>query len=223
MKPKQAAGEAAAALVEDGMLVGLGSGSTAACFIDALGRRVAAGLRITAVASSVASAEQAVALGIEVVDTIDRAIDLTVDGADEIDPKLDLVKGLGGALLREKVVAAASARMVIVATEDKLVDRLGRGPLPVEVLPLLHETTAWRLDALGLKPVLRQGSAGGPFVSDNGNVILDCTVPRRRSAARLASVLEAIPGVLGHGLFLGMASLALIADDSGNVRELHRA
>jgi ribose 5-phosphate isomerase A len=221
MNPKAAAGEAAAALVEDGMLVGLGSGSTAACFIDALGRRVADGLHITAVSSSVASADQARALGIDVVERVDRVIDLTVDGADEIDPQLDLVKGLGGALLREKIVAAASARMVVVATEDKLVDRLGRGPLPVEVLPFLWETTAWRLDALKLRPVRRGGDAS-PFVSDNGNFILDCTVPRRRSAARLAPVLEAIPGVVGHGLFLGMASLALIADSDGRVRQIHR-
>jgi ribose 5-phosphate isomerase A len=217
---KQAAGERAAKLVTDGMVVGLGTGTTARWFIDALGRRVRNdGLRISAVATSVASGEQARELGIPLLDRV-TSIDLTVDGADEIDPALNLVKGLGGALLREKVVAAASRRMVVVATEDKLVPRLGRGPLPVEIVSFLWETTAAQLIAAGLAPVRRmQGEQ--PFITDNGNWILHCRVPpRRRSIARLATDLDAVPGVVGHGLFRGMASMALIADDAGGVREL---
>jgi hypothetical protein len=138
MIPKQAAALRALEEVHDGMLLGLGTGSTARYFIDGLGERVRAGLRVTAVATSRASAEQAVGYGIELVESVAREIDLTVDGADEIDPDLNLVKGRGGALLREKVVAASSARMIVIATADKLVAELGQGPLPVEVLPQLH-------------------------------------------------------------------------------------
>ena len=220
MNAKQLVGERAAELVEDGMLVGLGTGSTAACFIEALGRRVEdGGLRVTGVATSVASAEQARGLGIEVVDRIEGPIELTVDGADEVDPKLDLIKGLGGALLREKIVAAASRRMVVVATDDKLVERLGRGPLPVEVLPFLWETTAAQLERLGLHPALRR-SDGDAYESDNGNWILDCGMPDDRPPHELAPAMEAVPGVLGHGLFLGMASAVLVGTESGEVREL---
>jgi ribose 5-phosphate isomerase A len=217
---KRAAGRRGAALVEDGMVVGLGSGSTSACFVDALGARVADGLRVTAVASSEEIAARARGLGIPVVDHVVGSIDVTIDGADEIDPGLNLVKGLGGALLREKIVAGASLRFVVVATEDKLVGHLGRGPLPVEVLPFLWETTAARVEALGLVPALRAGDGTDPYRTDNGNVVLDCRVRRRRSPARLAAALDAVPGVVGHGLFLGMASLALIGHADGSVREV---
>lgn len=222
MNPKQAAGERGAELVEDGMVVGLGTGSTAWWFIETLGRRVREeGLRITAVATSVASTDQAQGLGIEVVERVDGEIDLTVDGADEIDPRLDLVKGLGGALLREKVVAAASRRMVVVATDDKLVERLGRGPLPVEILPFLGGITIARLERLGLEPVLRV-DGDSPFVSDNGNWIADCGMGAQSmiELPELAATIEAVPGVLGHGLFLGLASRAFVADADGKVREL---
>jgi len=221
MDPKRAAAEAALEMVTDGMLLGLGTGSTAALFIDALGARVAAGLRVECVATSVASHRQAAALGIPVSEQADRRLDLTVDGADEIDPALNLVKGLGGALLREKVVAAASARMVVVATEDKLVDWLGtRSPLPVEVLPLLWGRTAEAVGQLGLIPALRlQVSAAGPtdvpYVTDNGNLILDCAVLRPTDPEDLARELDGIPGVMGHGLFVGLASQALVAGPDG--------
>ena len=221
MDGKRAAAERALEMVTDGMLLGLGTGSTAALFIEALGARVAAGLRVTCVATSVASQRQALALGISVSDRADRQLDLTVDGADEIDPALNLVKGLGGALLREKVVAAASARMVVVATDDKLVDWLGsRAPLPVEVLPLLWERTAEAIGGLGLVPVLRlQPNGTGPqqaaYVTDNGNLILDCAILRPTDPEDLSIELDTIPGVMGHGLFVGMATQAVVGGPDG--------
>lgn len=221
MDAKRAAAETALEMVTDGMLLGLGTGSTAALFIEALGARVASGLRVSCVATSVASHRQAEALGIPVFERTDRGLDLTVDGADEVDPALNLVKGLGGALLREKVVAAASARLVVIATAEKLVDWLGsRTPLPVEVLPLLWERTAETIAGLGLVPALRLqpgGSAPGdaPFVTDNGNLILDCAIPRPTDPRALSIELDAIPGVMGHGLFVGLASQAVIAGPDG--------
>jgi ribose 5-phosphate isomerase A len=214
MQPKEAAAQRALAEVRDGMLVGLGTGSTAAFFIDGLGRLVAAGLSITAVATSRASATRAAGLGIPLVEVADRPIDLTVDGADEIDPRLNLVKGLGGALLREKVVASASTRMIVIATDDKLVARLGRGPLPVEILPLLWTHTNERLARLGLVPTLREVD-GAPFVSDNGGYVVDCRFTPPPDLARLAADIAAIPGVLGHGLFLGIATEAMVAGPGG--------
>jgi ribose 5-phosphate isomerase A len=218
---KRRAAERALEEVRDGMLLGLGTGSTARHFIAGVGRLVAGGMRLTAVATSRASAAQAAALGVALVESADRPLDLTVDGADEIDPALNLVKGLGGALLREKVVAGASTRMVVIATADKLVEHLGRGPLPVEVLPLLWRRTAAGVEALGLRPQRRM-DASAAFVSDNGNFILDCRFDPPRDLAALAAALEAIPGVMGHGLFLGMAALALVAGADG-VREISPA
>ena len=224
MEPRQAAAERALTEVRDGMILGLGTGSTAYHFINGVGRRVAEGLRVTAVATSQASADQAAALGIPLATSVDGPIDLTVDGADEIDPRLSLIKGLGGALLREKVVAAASLRMVVIATADKLVPHLGsRRPLPVEVLPLLWERTAAAVAELGLRPRLRrlgEGEAALAFVSDNGNPILDCAFDPPRDVRELSDALDRIPGVLGHGLFIGLASLAIVAEDDGTVREV---
>jgi len=151
-----------------------------------------------------------------------RQVPQGVDGADEIDPQLNLVKGLGGALLREKVVAAASRRMLVIATDDKLVPHLGtRSPLPVEVLPLLWERTADQVAGLGIDPGLRDDE-GEPFVSDNGNYILDCAFSGPRDVAELAAALDRIPGVLGHGLFLGLATEAVVAGPAG-VRLVHPA
>jgi ribose 5-phosphate isomerase A len=214
MEPKQAAALRALEEVEDGMLLGLGTGSTAAYFIDALGERYRGGLQVTAVATSKSSAEQAVAYGIPLLENVDRPIDLTVDGADQIDPHLNLVKGLGGALLREKVVAAASDRMMVIATEEKLVPRLDHGRLPVEVLRLLWQRTAAGISALGLDPALRRAGES-PFVSDNGNLILDCRLTGALEPARLATALDAIPGVMGHGFFLGIATEAAVAGPDG--------
>jgi ribose 5-phosphate isomerase A len=214
MEPKQAAALRALEEVQDGMLLGLGTGTTAAYFIDALGERVRGGLRITAVATSDASATQAAAHGIPLVDAVDRDIDLTVDGADEIDPSLNLIKGRGGALLREKVVAAASRRMMVIATDEKLVPHLGQGPLATEILPLLWQRTAESVRALDLEPSLRRvGEAIA--VSDNGNYLLDCRFQPPRDVEALAAGLDRIPGVLGHGLFLGIATEAAVAGPAG--------
>ncbi|HEV3234309.1 MAG TPA: ribose 5-phosphate isomerase A, partial [Candidatus Dormibacteraeota bacterium] len=192
----------------------------ASYFVSSLGQRVSEGLNITAVATSKATADLATSLGIRLVTSADRALDLTVDGADEIDPHLNLIKGLGGALLREKVVAAASLRMIVIAGADKLVPRLGmRAPLPVEVLSLLWERTGAELEELDLRPELRKvQSSGAAFVSDNGNLILDCAFAPPRDLDELALGLDRLPGVLGHGLFLGIATQAIIGDEDGSAR-----
>jgi ribose 5-phosphate isomerase A len=214
MEPKQAAALRALEEVQDGMLLGLGTGTTAAYFIDALGERVRGGLRITAVATSDASAAQAAVHGIPLLDGVDRDIDLTVDGADEIDPRLNLIKGRGGALLREKVVAAASRRMMVIATDEKLVPHLGQVPLATEVLPLLWQRTAESVRSLDLEPSLRR-LGGAIAVSDNGNYLLDCRFQSPRDLEGLAAGLDRIPGVLGHGLFLGIATEAAVAGPAG--------
>ncbi|MHB8571683.1 MAG: ribose-5-phosphate isomerase RpiA [Candidatus Dormibacteria bacterium] len=218
MDPKEAAGRSAARLVEDGMLVGLGTGTTAAFFISALGERVRSGLRVTGVPTSAQAERLALAGGIALAGSDPGELDLTVDGADEVNPGLDLVKGAGGAMLREKVVAAASRRFVVVATEDKLVRRLGRGPLPVEVTPFLWHSTARQLRQLQLEPQLRGGDA--PFVTDNGNWVLDCLGAGAQPPLELASRLASVAGVMSHGLFLGMCRLVLVGNPDGSVREL---
>lgn len=217
---KQAAAEAAVAEVAGGMLVGLGTGSTAAYAIVAIGRRVAAGLRVRAVATSVASAEQARGLGIEVLDFTDiPAVDLTIDGADEIDARLVAVKGAGGAMLREKAVAAASARMLVIADGSKQVERLGAAKLPVEVLPFARAFVLRRLGELAERVEER---GGGAYRTDNGNLVADLSGWDASDPERLAAVLQGIPGVVGHGLFLTEVSAAYIAH-SGQVRRLERA
>ena len=218
---KRAAAEAAVALVEDGMAVGLGTGSTAALAIEALGRRVAAGLSITAIPTSERSAAQARALGIRLVDfAACPRLDLTIDGADQIARgSLDLVKGLGGALLREKIVASATERLVIIADRRKLVDRLGGDvPVPVEVVGFGHEVTAARLDALGARVILRRGADGTPFRTDGGNPILDCAFPPIADAPALEAAIRRIVGVIECGLFIGMTRLALVAGPDGVAR-----
>lgn len=215
---KRLAAEAAVAEIDSGMLVGLGTGSTAAYAIDAIGRRVAEGLRIRTVATSIASAEQARGLGIEVLDFADvPAVDLTIDGADEIDSTLTVVKGAGGAMLREKAVAAASARMVVIADRSKLVERLGAAALPVEVLPFARAFVFGRLRELG-EPVPR---GRGAYRTDNGNLIADLAGWDAGDPARLAATLQAIPGVVGHGLFLTEVGAAYIAE-GGAVTRLER-
>ncbi len=216
---KAAAAEAAVALVENGMAVGLGTGSTAALAIDALGRRVAAGLRITAIATSERSAAQARALGIPLTDFAARTrLDITIDGADQIAPgRLALIKGLGGALLREKIVAAASDRLVIVADARKLVARLS-GVVPVEVVAFGIEATARQLGALGASVRRRRGPDGAAFVSDGGNPILDCAFPPIDDPGGLEAGIRGIVGVIATGLFLDMATLALVAGPQGVTR-----
>ncbi len=218
---KAAAARAAVELVEDGMLLGLGSGTTATLFVKFLIERARAGLRLTAVPTSNAIAQLAVAGGIEVVSEIDRGVDLDVDGADEIDPQLNLLKGRGGALVREKLVAAAARRFVVIADSSKLVARLGDGPLPVEVLPFLWQETGRRLELLGLEWTVRGGEAA-PFVTDNGNFVLDCTVPGGiADPSALGAQIKSLTGVIDHGIFAGLARTAFIGEDTG-VRILGR-
>ena len=216
---KQRAAEAALALVEPGTVVGLGSGSTAALFIAALGRSLADGtLRgVVGVPTSLASAELAQAAGIPLTDFSEvEACALTIDGADEVAPDLSLVKGLGGALLREKVVAQNSRRLVIIADAGKKVDCLGtHAPLPVEVTPFGQDASRRFLAALGCEPTLREAD-GRPFVTDNGNLIYDCRFENGiADPPALARQLEDRAGVVQHGLFLGLAERAIIATPGG--------
>src|ERR1700716_2647695 len=209
---KRAAAERALDLVRSGTIVGVGTGSTARYFIDALGRRVREGLSVQAVVTSVESRKLAEAAGIPIVDRIDGGLDLAVDGADEIDPAVNCVKGRGGALLREKVVAHASRRFVLIADETKLVGRLGRGPVPIEILPFLWEATSRSIESLGGRPQLRM-APGGPFKTDNGNLVLDTGFGAVDAALGVA--IHAIPGVIEHGLFFGIAKAAIVGSATG--------
>lgn len=199
---KRAAALAAADEIQPGMLVGLGTGSTAAFLIDELGRRFAQGLRFRAVATSLASEAQAIALGIPILPFADVAhIDLAIDGADEIDPQLRAIKGAGGAMLREKCVAASAARMVVIADGSKRVAQLGKAPVPCETLPFARSFVEGALAEAGAQVVLRGG--GTPALTDQGNLIFDCHFGLIADPAALAAHLAAIPGLVGHGLFIG--------------------
>lgn len=201
---KRIAAEAAVAEIADGMLVGLGTGSTAAYAIAALGRRVAEGLRVTAVATSLETARLAEAAGIAVREMAGIArIDLDIDGVDEIDPAFRAIKGAGGAMLREKVIAAAADRTIAIADASKAVTQLGARPVPVEVLPLAQSYVMRALGDLGAVPTLRPArDRAGPWVTDQGNVIIDAQFAVIADAAALAAQMAAIPGALGHGLFV---------------------
>jgi ribose 5-phosphate isomerase A len=209
---KKAAAERALEMVTPDTLLGLGTGSTARYFIEELGARVRDGFPIQAVVTSEESRRLAESVNIPLVDHLDRGLDLAVDGADEIDPDLNCVKGRGGALLREKIVAHASRRFVLIADESKLVTRLGRAPVPIEVLPFLWGVTGRAIEALGGRPHLRVVN-GQPFTTDNGNLILDTSFDN--VDRQLASALEGIPGVLAHGLFFGLAHEAVIGNPEG--------
>lgn len=219
VKEKMAAAERAAALVESGMVVGLGSGSTAALAVRVLGRRVAEGLKIVGVPTSESTAALARSLHIPLSDLArHERLDLTIDGADQVERgTLNLVKGLGGALLREKIVASVTARLVIVADPRKVVNRLGieAGPIPVELAMFGWESTARRLRAMGGEFQLRLGADGKPFVSDGGNYIVDAGFKGFGSAEELGGALDRTVGVMEHGMFLGMAERAIIGDSTG--------
>jgi len=208
---KEAAGRAASKLVRDGDIVGLGTGSTAYFAVVALGERVKAGLKIIGIPTSVHTADLARAVGIPLT-TLDEhpEIDITIDGADEVDPKLNLIKGGGGALTREKVVASASKKMVVVADSGKVVTVLGKFPLPVEVIPFARTVVERKIVALGASPKLRMKADGSPFVTDNGNEILDCSFGKIADPPALARELSGTPGVVEHGLFIGLAKLAIV-------------
>jgi ribose 5-phosphate isomerase A len=215
---KQAAADAAVALVEDGMILGLGTGSTAKLAVETLGKRVAGGLRVIGIPTSEFTGQQARSLGIPISSLDDHpGIDLTIDGADEVElGPLNLIKGRGGALLREKIVASASKRLVIIVDESKLVEKLGEHfALPVEVIPFGWHVAAKRIEGLGAKIVLREGTPGKPYVTDGGHYIVDCSFGPIASPSKLASELNNIVGVVEHGLFLGMASEVIVAANSG--------
>jgi ribose 5-phosphate isomerase A len=218
---KEAAGRAAAKLVRNGDVVGLGTGSTAYFAVVALGERVKSGLKMVGIPTSVATADLARQLGIALT-TLDEhpQIDITIDGADEIDPKLNLIKGGGGALLREKVVASVTRKMVVVGDSTKVVPVLGKFPLPVEIIPFARTVVERKIASLGAATKLRMSPDGHPFVTDNGNQILDCSFGRIAHPPALARELNDTPGVVEHGLFIGLASVALVGRGD-RVEELH--
>lgn len=222
MDKKKAAAEAAIELVEDGMVVGLGTGSTANHAIEGLGRKVAQGLRIRGVATSKNTEQLARKVGIPLV-TLEEVegVDLTIDGADEVDPRLDLIKGMGGALLREKIVAFASKEEVIIVDDSKLVDVLGtKSPLPVEVVPFGHSKTRSALESLGCKAAIKGGDR--PFVTDNGNLIYECRFDRIPDAELLEAEIHLVPGVVESGLFIDLATKVLVASERGVVCKTKR-
>src|SRR6201993_723213 len=219
---KEAAARASLNFVKDGQVVGLGTGSTASHFIKLLGEQVKNGLRVRGIPTSVRSRELAESLGIPLT-TLDECqeIAVTVDGADEVDPQLRLIKGGGGALLREKIVASATKQMVVVADATKQVPRLGKFPLPVEVIKFAQALVAKRIAAMGADVRLRTDSDGNPYVTDENNHILDCRFGEIRDPDRLARELSEMPGVVEHGLFIGMASVVVFARGS-EIVELKR-
>jgi ribose 5-phosphate isomerase A len=225
---KRQAAARAVELVQDGMKLGLGTGSTAKHFVELLGERVHAGLKVIGVPTSEATRADAERCGVPLttLDDVDR-LDLTVDGADEIDPDLNLIKGGGGALLREKIVAAASDRMVVIADESKWVDALGRFPLPIEVIPFGLGATrraiekAFAENGLSGEMDVRKGKDGHAFVTDGGHWIVDARAGRIVDVPRLATSLSSIPGVVEHGLFVGLASMAVLAGANG-IRTIER-
>ncbi len=221
---KEAAADSAAALVQDGMIVGLGSGTTAALAVQAIGRRVSEGLRITGIPTSEQTAKLAHTLGIPLSTLGDHPqIDMTIDGADEVElGTLNLIKGRGGALLREKIVASATTRFVVIVDETKLVNQLGaHDAVPVEVIPFGWQATDARLRKLGAQPRMRMNSDGHPYVTDGGHYILDCVFGAIASPADLDTALNNTVGVVEHGLFVGMTSQVVIGGREG-VRTLDR-
>ena len=218
---KQAAARAAVQLVESGNIVGLGSGSTATFAIQFLAERVRSGLKIVGIPTSKATKQLAEQLGIPLT-TLDKdpVIDIDIDGADEIDPRLNLIKGGGGAMLREKVIASAAKRFVVVAESTKLVPHLGKFPLPVEVISFAEALVKRRIEALGAQVTLRK-QQDGVYVTDEGHHILDCNFGEIADPAALNAKLHEIPGVVEHGLFIGLAEMAFVGKD-GNVVQVKR-
>ena len=202
--------------VKDGMIVGLGSGSTATFAIQFLGEMVRDGLKIRGIPTSRASRDLARTLGIPLTSFDEVSYtDVTIDGADEVAPGLALTKGGGGALLHEKIVAAASHRLVIVADEHKIVERLGRFPLPVEVIPFAASPVRKKLEDIGAHPMLRMAKDGSSYITDEGNYIFDCHYGEILDPAAVAHTIKSMTGVVEHGLFLGLASVAIIAGPDG--------
>jgi ribose 5-phosphate isomerase A len=225
---KRAAAARALEFVQPGMRLGLGTGSTARHLVELLGERVRAGLDVIAVPTSDATASHAEQVGVKLT-TLDETsrLDLTIDGADEIAPDLNLIKGGGGALLREKIVASSSARMIVIADESKWVPALGRFALPIEVVPFGLAATRHKIEAAASatgcagRLSLRRGKNGHAFVTDCGHWIVDASFERIAAAPALAEALDGIPGVVEHGLFIGLAHIAVLAGSNG-VRVIER-
>jgi ribose 5-phosphate isomerase A len=220
IRQKRAAADYAAELVQDGMIVGLGSGSTAAMMVDALGRRHQQGLQFVGVATSRETADLARSYDIRLMRLDEFShLDLTIDGADEVAPNLDLTKGGGGQLLREKLVATAARRFVVIVDQSKLVRYVGeRVPIPVEVVSFGWTTTAHRLSAVGIECHLRGGET--PFTTSNHNYILDCRAAGGVAVAELADRIKSLTGVVDHGLFLGIATTVVVGVEAGGVEIL---
>ena len=220
MNPKQVAAEKAVEFVENGMIVGLGTGSTAFWATQKIAQRISEGLTIRAVASSASTEALAGQLGIPLVpfSGIDH-IDITIDGADEVDDQLNLIKGGGGALLREKILARNSDRFYVVVDESKRVPRLGRFPLPVEIVTFASNLTIRRLQELNGEPVVRMVQ-GSPFITDNGNLIVDCSFKEILNPVELQQRINLIPGVVENGLFVGMATAVVVGYGDGAIQIL---
>jgi ribose 5-phosphate isomerase A len=216
----EALGRYALRFVKPGHTIGLGTGRAASAFIRALG---ASGISVRGVPTSKGAEELGRSVGIPIVTLAEAGkIDTDFDGADEVDPRLNLIKGYGGALVREKIVVASSRRFVVLVGYEKMVKRLGdRGSIPVEVVPFGVTLVTAKIKAMGMKPRVRE-SEGRQFITDNGNLILDCAVKKIANPARLDRELLAIPGVVGTGLFVAMANVVLVAEASGKIRALKR-
>lgn len=220
MEAKRIAAERAVDDVRDGMIVGLGTGSTAYYAIQRLGQLVQQGLSIQAIATSLQSEQLAKQLGIPLISFSEMTkLDLTIDGADEVDPSFNLIKGGGGALLREKIVAAASKQLTIVVDEHKVVRQLGKFALPVEIVKFGYEATIRKLFQLGCEPILRARD-GELYVTDNGNYIVDCSFNQIAAPVELHRELNLIPGVVDNGLFVGMTKKVIVGYDNGDVQVL---
>lgn len=223
MDAKRLAAQRAVEYVQDGMIVGLGTGSTVYYAIHALGEKVKKGFQIKAIATSIRSDAIARELGIPLVgfNQIDQ-IDLTIDGADEVDPDWNLIKGGGGALLREKIVAAASKQLIIIVDESKVVSRLGNFSLPIEVIPFGYELLFNKFTALGFNPELRMEN-NKPYLTDNGNYILDCRLESIEQPAKLHNQINSIVGVVDNGLFIDYVSRVIVGYSDNTVHELKRS
>ena len=218
---KEAAARASLKYVRDGLIVGLGTGSTATIAIRYLGEWVRDGLKIRGIPTSIASRDLAVQLGIPLTnfDAV-QEIDVTIDGADEFDPALNLIKGGGGAMLREKIVASATKKLVIVTDSTKQVQLLGKFPVPVEVIGFAEALVAKKIAELGASVTQRKDAAGKPYVTDEGHHVLDCRFGQIPDPAAMARKLSDTPGIVEHGLFVGMASVVLMAE-AGDVAEFY--
>jgi ribose 5-phosphate isomerase A len=220
---KRAAGEYAAKLIQPGFITGIGTGSTVFYFIQALAKRVREGLEIKAVVTSRQSGLLAEQLGIVAADLNDVGeIDMTIDGADETDAQLQLIKGGGGALLQEKMVAAASRQLVIIADSTKMVDQLGRFPLPVEVIPYGWKQTKRHIANLFSIKIVFRTKEQAPFITDHGHYILDCYFEKIENAALISQQLNNIPGVVENGLFINMAAAAMVCYPDGTIKKITR-